>query len=90
VKRRSLAVRKMPPAVETAIQDKPFFYALGLKDGTILEFTGAEYLGDTGWVKLESVKAVSGPMSQQKFTLDRGLEVAIEDILWATDAPHGS
>ena len=64
-------------------------YALGLRDGSIVEFEGAEAVAE-GWVRLTGVKAKAGPLSQQDFSWDRGLEVAVEDIVWAADAPHGS
>jgi hypothetical protein len=83
-------MRRMPPVVEKALKDRPSSYVLGLKDGTILEFTGAGHLGDTGWVKLEGVKPIAGLLSRQAFRLDRGLEVAVGDIVWATDVSRGS
>src|SRR5262245_39918651 len=48
-----MTMRRMPPVVEKALKDRSSSYLLGLRDGTILEFTGAGPLGDTGWVKLD-------------------------------------
>jgi hypothetical protein len=76
-----------PPAIEKAIHDNSFVYALGLRDGSIVEFEGAEPLGE-GWVRLKGVVAKAGPLSEQRF--DRGLEVAVEGIIWAADAARGS
>ena len=83
-------MKKMPPTLDKAMKDKPFSYALALRDGSIVEFEGAVSLGDTGWVKLEGVAARSGPLCDHEFILEYGLEVALDDIVWVIDAPHGS
>ena len=111
----------LPGALWKAATDKPFEYAIGLRDGTVIEFEGAYLLDASGatldvntsfadeglevklaaemqgllgeWIALRGVKTVlrgNGLALPENFTFDRGLDVRIADIMWATDAPHGS
>ena len=78
---------KMPNALITACQDKPWQYALGLKDGTVIEFEGASVQGD--WIHLErndyhDHKTVYG------YPMERGMEVRLSEIVWCANAPNGS
>jgi hypothetical protein len=67
--------------------DDVFHYALMLRDGTIIEFECAQYPSDEGWVHLDGPKIVNRGYDA---CLERGIEVRLTDIVWVTDAPHGS
>lgn len=82
---------ELPPALCKALDDQPWEYAMGLRDGRVLYFQGAELLKGGKWVHL--------PGPDEKYTLevsgvthsfDRGLDVRISDIMWVADAPDGS
>lgn len=70
----------------------PFSYALGLRDGTIIEFHEAEIMGE--WVRIEGVADQHGdcPFDDEVYgyKFPRGLDVRFEDIRWCADAPYGS
>jgi hypothetical protein len=77
-------------ALAKACMDNPFDYALKLRTGEVIEFSGAAILNNE-WVHL-SVK----PMCEQPKTnrlaypAERGMDVRLADIVWVMDAPHGS
>lgn len=71
---------KYLPALVKACID-PFDYAVGLRNGLTLRFEYAEIHGD--FVTLHEPEGLP-------FPCPRGLDVALADILWATDAPNGS
>lgn len=86
--------RKLPRDLVKAIQDQPFSYALGLKNGTVIHFTGADYSGGD-WVALDVEshnipKLVRTAVLNNPFPFDRGVEVRLSEIAWVADAPYGS
>lgn len=94
---RALEDAHWPPALIKAVDD-PFDYAVGLKDGTTIFFEYAVPCGkDSEWVSLMLNDMHSGSNAyRQAFNYkvgvgrDRGLEVRISEIVWASDAPYGS
>lgn len=81
--------RFLPPALIKATEDE-VSYAIGLHDGSVVEFKSAELVGDIGWVRLCDTTAMHGPIAGQSFSFERGVEVAIDAVVWAPDAPHRS
>lgn len=81
-----------PPALAKACEDE-FDYALGLRDGTVIFFTGAVPVSDS-WVTLNGVtngpSATRGGGDSRCATFERGLDVNLAHIAWVADAPHGS
>jgi len=82
---------EFPPALAKALTDHPWEYALGLRDGRVIHFSGAELLQGGKWIHLP------GPddkyrcdLSGVDFTFERGIDVRISDIVWVADAPNGS
>lgn len=72
-----------PPALKKACGDS-FEYAIVLRDGTRIVFTEARAIDET-WVHIAGV--TSSPYAH---ILDRGLDLRVDSILWAADAPNGS
>lgn len=86
-----------PYALAKAATDNGFEYALGLRTGQILVFTGAEPVEPltTGFVRLTGVSSHwpapdndLHPGDDMRF--DRGIEIRISEIAWVADAPWGS
>jgi hypothetical protein len=94
-----------PPALCKACGDH-FEYALGLRDGTVIQFAQAEDV-DREWVRLMGIvfmrdgrgqivpgKAFMDGHRDRKetgaFTFDRGIDVRVSEILWLADAPDDS
>lgn len=73
-------------ALAKACSDKPFQYALKLRTGEIIQFTGATLVTEE-WITLE---LDSGASSALPFPCERGIDVRIADIVWVVDAPYGS
>ena len=89
------AGRVLPPAIVKAMEDNPFDYACGLIDGSIIYFMGATWEVGATYVHLEldlPMMDDRGPR-RGRFKLppfERGVDVRIDHITWAADAPHGS
>lgn len=88
---------ELPDDLQKAIYDKPFDYALGLKDGTILFFSGASFRRGSLWIHIQPhpdmasswrEDVVDGKLLEIPF--DRGVDVRISEIVWVADAPFGS
>jgi hypothetical protein len=64
----------------------PFDFAIGLKTGPVMRFTGknVEVKGD--WIELPDPDSVHG----LPFPFCRGMQVRFTDIAWVADAPEGS
>ena len=81
--------KQVPESLEKAACD-PFNYAVGLRDGTTIEFESAVFQGE--FVRL---RAGSGD-SQFKdglyggYPMPRGIDVRVSEIIWCCDAPFGS
>lgn len=80
--------RRLPPSLIKAAAD-PFDYLLRLRDGTVVRFMEARFLGAPGgeWVTLLDLVE---PYPYEEYTMPRGFDVRIADIVWCTDAPQGS
>jgi hypothetical protein len=82
--------KKYPSSLLKAVCD-PFYYALGLKDGTIIEFTEANIEGD--WVTLLGQEQMGDhPLEKSLYgyRFYRGIQIRYDQIIWCADAPHGS
>jgi hypothetical protein len=90
---------KYPPALLKATCD-PFLYALGLRDGTVVDFESAEIYGE--WVTIHGENDESGRsgMSDESGESSgsrwkgrdcpRGVDIRLSEIVWVADAPNGS
>jgi hypothetical protein len=103
---RRLEAAGWPPALLKACMDAPWIYAAGLRDGSVVVFTGAEASPDGQWATLDEARFATrrregeqgghGPIHGSSSTepgdnyCGRGLEVRVADIVWAADAPWGS
>lgn len=77
-------------ALSKACADKPFDYALRLRSGEVIRFSGAEIIRP-GWIHLDVFPPASQPARDRlPFLADRGIDVRIDEILWVMDAPEGS
>ena len=84
--------QRYPPALFKATIDRPFDYALGLRDGRVIRFEGAVIHGDfvtlygpdTGNDENPIDKAFCG------FPCPRGIDIRCDEIIWVADAPEGS
>lgn len=83
----------LPDALEKACSDHPWDYVLGLRDGSIIRFSGASYEGGE-WVHIETSDLVYTEGEDKRrvlpFSFDRGLDIRVSDISWVADAPYGS
>lgn len=98
----TVSVSPLPWAVDKALSDSPWIYALGLKDGTEILFSGARYTPGSPFITLDLSDVDEQCSDKQphitsrfyprliKFDCGRGLEVRIDEIAWAIDAPFGS
>jgi hypothetical protein len=77
-------------ALEKACLDDCFDYALKLRTGEVIRFTGAKVISP-GWIHLEVMPKQCQPAKNGlPFMADRGVDVRIADIVWVMDAPEGS
>ena len=93
-----------PPALQKACED-PFDYALATKSGDLFYFVEAAVV-DENWVHLKGIRSrennyglegdpwgsiVAGFSRDSRLPcFDRGLDLAVSEIVWVADAPHGS
>lgn len=80
----------LPRALVKALEDH-FDYALGLRNGQVIHFTGALLTSST-WVHLstQDVSDSDEVMPGVDLPFERGIDVRLSDIMWVADAPHGS
>jgi hypothetical protein len=77
-------------ALAKACVDDCFDYALKLRTGEVIRFSGARVISP-GWVHLKIAEVEFQPDEQAlPFRADRGVDVRIADIVWVMDAPEGS
>lgn len=92
-------IQHWPTALQKAVFDNPFRYQLRLVTGEVWSFGGAEPCGqycdddhegpvNSRWVHLTDVDAESRVRSGGAFA--RGVDVAINQIIWVADCPLGS
>jgi hypothetical protein len=79
----------LPPALIKAHWDNPFDYALKLRSGEIIRFSGC-VIHQSGWVTLQFEETYGEQIKELPFSFDRGMEIRISDIVWCADAPNGS
>ncbi len=84
---------KYPPALLKATCD-PFSYALGLRDGTVVDFKSAEIHGEWVTIKGESDHTYESDESDEsgwkRHLCPRGVDIRLSEIMWVADAPNGS
>lgn len=87
---------KLPPALVKSCFDE-FDYALGLRDGTIIYFSYAEFDTEVPeWVHLIEhpmyEEAYANRLGRRRLPVSflRGLDVRLTEIAWVADAPFGS
>lgn len=77
-------------ALNKALNDQPWHYAIKLRDGTVMEFSGASWSPRTpDWIRLK-FDGIDEARVPGIHSLERGLDVRISEIVWAIDAPWGS
>jgi hypothetical protein len=77
-------------ALAKACVDNGFDYALKLRTGEVIRFTGAKVISP-GWIHLDATPLYGRPEDNGlPFPADRGIDVRIADIVWVMDAPEGS
>ena len=82
---------EIPPALAKAFDDQPWEYAMGLRDGQVIYFQGAELLKGGKWIHLPGPDdKYTLTVTGVDYSLDRGIDVRISDIAWVADAPNGS
>lgn len=77
-----------------------FDYAVGLRDGTVIQFERCVFDRDHVFAWLKGVRGHSMPVARNSgarsserdtpFSFDRGLVIRLADVMWAADAPFGS
>jgi hypothetical protein len=97
-------IKGFPPSLAKAVDDNGFSYALGLKDGTVIYFSGAKrnYGNEDEWVTLtdarecarsfcDAVDRVRVPIREgERGKFERHIDVRLSEIVWCADAPDGS
>lgn len=79
---------RLPASLIKACYDY-FDYALSLRTGETIRFSEAKICGK--WVHLTiNADLDSNDSNGSGFSLDRGLDVRLSDIVWCADAPNGS
>lgn len=71
----------------------PFTYAMGLRTGAVLVFETARAItGSPEWVRILAISEQTGLVSPTSypFSMDRGMDIRLSDIVWVADAPYGS
>ena len=84
------AETRLGRAICKATEDKPFDYALKLRTGELIRFTGATWDGGD-WVHLD-LEAISEANTPYGIPIEGspGVDLRLSDIVWAADAPDGS
>ena len=77
-------------ALAKACVDDPVDYAMKLRTGEVIAFSGAQVL-NREWVHLRLKPMDQQPKENQiAYPADRGVDVRLSDIVWVMDAPLGS
>lgn len=77
-------------ALAKACYDNPFDYAMKLRTGEVIAFSGAKVLNPE-WVHLDVKPMYDQPEENRiAYPAERGMDVRISDIVWVMDAPQGS
>jgi hypothetical protein len=84
----------LPWLLAKALSDQAFQYLVMLRNGVIVECTGANRDKNRDWITLTDPvvihpKLIATPDSVG-FNFERGFCVRVSDIVGAVDAPHGS
>lgn len=77
-------------ALAKSCQDAPFDYALKLRSGEVIAFSGAKLINKE-WIHID-VKPSSEqpPHNRLAYPAERGADIRISEIVWVMDAPTGS
>lgn len=78
----------IPESLLKACVDNPFDYVLGLKDGTVIRFSGADIKGN--WVTIERGEWGKSDALLFGYPMERGVDIRLDQIVWCADAPEGS
>lgn len=85
---------KYPAALIKATADHPFDYALRLRSGELIYFTGAKIIGSFARLTVSSQEDFPGKNRKSTglpaHAFPNGIEVFIGEIVWCTDAPDGT
>jgi len=94
----SIIPKTYPPALRKACED-PFDYALATKSGDLFYFEEADVV-DENWVHLRGIRRGMDNTDPWRSIVNgnimvtpcfgRGLDLAVSEIVWVADAPHGS
>lgn len=88
------AKEDLPSVLNTAIDDNPWFYAMGLRDGTVIEFVGVRYYDENGFVSLDVCHGDTAHnipnVGDSEYNFERGVQVRVSEIAWVANAPYGS
>lgn len=76
-----------PPALVKATGD-PFDHAMGLRDGSVIQFEEATVIRDGKWAHLKKPRL--SKEGHSPMPLERGIDVRVGEIVWVCDAPWGS
>lgn len=80
--------RHIPESLLKATHDE-FDYAIGLRTGDVFRFRRATLAGD--FVHLDDVVEWDYiDSADSAYTLDRGVDIRLSDVVWCADAPRGS
>jgi hypothetical protein len=78
-----------PDVLAKAVVDHPWSYACGLRDGTVLYFSGAIPIDERGlWVHLDEAEDLPDDLlarGRHVVVPGRGLDVRVEAIEWLRD-----
>lgn len=78
-----------PPMLDKACYD-PFQYAIGLSNGTVIQFESAIPISRE-WIHIDlGENADKGRAGVCDLPCPRGIDVRVDSILWVADAPAGS
>jgi len=77
-------------ALAKACIDNCFDYAVKLRTGEVIRFTGAEIISNE-WIHLTLDSCLKQKTDYMvAYSAERGIDVRIADIVWVMDAPEGS
>ena len=71
-----------------ACVDHPFNYALKLRSGGVINFTGARFV-NPGWIWIDFCPLHEQPPGHGiPYDTERGMEIRVDEIVWVMDAPE--
>ena len=81
------------PASLIRATSEPMWYALGLRNGSVVHFEAAELLDNATFVRLIHFgnylpKGTPILSTSPSMTFEMGIEVCVADIMWAAEMPY--